>query len=120
MAKHGVTEFLQWVDDVSRQFVELETDFLIVLDRDGKIIDVNPAFEELMNCCKTDVIGTPMSRIVLMNDWAIFFRSFTDTHYPTFRLLRRGSGYVRVKNIKFAPRGEQYGGEGLLILRPIQ
>ena len=48
MAKHGVTEFLHIFEDVATTFFDLETDLLIVLDTQGGIERVNPAWESVL------------------------------------------------------------------------
>lgn len=74
----------------------MSPDFFIELDSEGRIDSVNPAFVLATGYTEGDVLHLPISRIVLIDDWAIFFRSFTSDKQPPFRLLHKNSGYVRV------------------------
>lgn len=74
----------------------MSPDFFIELDSEGRIDSVNPAFCAATGYSEGDVLHLPISRIVYIEDWAIFFRSFTSDKQPPFRLLHKDTGYIRV------------------------
>lgn len=116
MAKHGVTEFLRAFEDVSQTFFDIESDLLIVLDERGNISRVNPAFERALNRKESEVLGQGMIRLIRIDDWATFLRSFTSPNQPVVRLLRKDSGEVSVKMIAFRFKGQR----GFLAFRPVR
>lgn len=98
MAKrHGVTEFLRVFEDVGATFFDIETDLLIVLDGQGNIERVNPAFERITGYSESDVLGQGIIRLVKMEDWAVFLRTFTAVTPAPFRMLRKFEGEIAVR-----------------------
>ena len=120
MAKHGVTEFLKTFEDVGTTFFDIERDFLIVLDKDGNVERVNPAFEKALDMTESSMLRQGIIRLVLMDDWAKFMRSFSDVQrQTTFRLLHAGYGVVSVRLIAYRFKATDNGQRGFLILRPV-
>lgn len=120
MAKrHGVTEFLKAFEDVGTTFYDIEHDLLIVLDEQGNISRVNPAFERELGRSEANVLHFEMIRLVHEDDLAAFIRSFDKSleHQPV-RLLKRESGEIRARLVDFKFRRTDEGLRGYLILRP--
>jgi len=113
VAKHGVTEFLNVFHDVGSTFFDIESDLLIVLDKTGNIERVNPAFERELGRTEAEVWGMPLIRLVRMDDWARFLRTFTAIHPEPVRLMKKGEGeiVVTLAGCRFRQ------GRGFLILR---
>lgn len=101
MRKRGVTEFLRAFEDVGATFFDIEEDLLIVLDETGNVERVNPAFEKILNRRESEVLGLGLIRLICIDDWATFLRSFTSPHPPAVRLLKKESGEVLVRMIAF-------------------
>ena len=99
MVKHGVTEFLQIFESIGRQFFDLETDLLIVLDETGAIERVNPAFERITGYAESDVLRVPIIKIIDNRDWSKFLNSFSVKNPEPFRVLKKNSGTVEVRLI---------------------
>lgn len=99
-SKHSVTEFLWAFQNRAQKFYDMSPDFFIELDSEGRIDSVNPSFCLVLGYTEGDVLHLPISRIVLIDDWAVFFRSFTNDKQPPFRLLHKHAGYVRVMMAK--------------------
>jgi PAS domain S-box-containing protein len=120
MPKHGVTEFLATFQDVGTTFFDIERDLLIVLDHDGNVERVNPAFEKVLGRTESEVLGQAIIRLVVMEDWAQFMHSFDYiTRAATFRLLHRDAGLVNVRLIAYRFKKMDAGQRGFLILRPL-
>ena len=116
MAKHGVTEFLRAFEDVGATFFQIETDLLICLDEKGNISRVNPAFEKALGRAESEVLGQGLMRVIAIDDWASFLRSFTSVNPAPVRMLRKDSGEVTVKLIAFRFRASR----GYLAFRPVK
>jgi PAS domain S-box-containing protein len=116
MARRGVTEFLRAFEDVGQTFFDIESDLLIVLDEHGNIERVNPAFERLLDRKEADVLGLGMIRLICIDDWATFLRSFTSPNQPAVRMLRREQGEIVVKMIAVRFKGQR----GFLAFRPVR
>lgn len=102
ISRHGVTEFLDAFRHFAFKFYELEPDLLVVLDGDGEIIRVNPAFVEVTGRRERDVQGLSIVRLVAEADLSKFMRSFDlDRDGAAFRLLRAESGTVEVRLVRF-------------------
>lgn len=113
MAKHGVTEFLQVYEGIAGTFFDIESDLLIVLDKQGGIERVNPSWERITGYTESDVLRNAIIHYVDVDDYARFIRGFTESHPEPFRLLHKGGGLVRVRLI--ACRFRQ--GRGFIVLR---
>ena len=103
-------------EDVGAQFFEIETDLLIVLDAHGNISRVNPAFEQALERKESEVLGLGMIRLIRVDDWATFLRSFTSPHPPPVRLLKKDAGEIVVKMIAFRFKGQR----GFIAFRPVK
>ena len=123
MAQHGVTEFLRTFSGDNQIFFDQELDLLIVLDANGNIKRVNPAFERVLGRAEAEVLGVPIVGLVHLADMAKSMHSFSliKSVYP-FRLLKKGSGAVLVELLafKFKRMENDAGRRGFLILRPIR
>jgi PAS domain-containing protein len=120
VVKHGVTEFLQTFQDVGTTFFDIERDYLIVLDGEGNIKRVNPAFEKGLKRDESSVLKQGIIRLVLMDDWAKFMHSFDPIQHETiFRMLRAEQGVVSVRLIAYRFRRVGEEQHGYLILRPL-
>lgn len=97
------------------QFFNLETDLLVVLDEQGNIARVNPAFEQTLGYREANVLGVSLISLVSVNDWAAFIKSFNAPHPPVFRLLHSVSGESEVRLV--AARFRQ--GRGFLVMRTV-
>ena len=113
MAKRGLTGFLSVFEDIGRQFYDLETDLLVMLDEQGLIEDVNPAFEAELGRTKIEVLGTPLMRLIHIGDLAEFIREFYEPRSRLFRMLKKDSGEIVVRLIACRFRK----GQGYIILR---
>lgn len=121
MARHGVTEFLQTFEDVGIQFFDIETDILIVLDEQGNIDRVNPAFERILNRTEPDVLGEPVIRLIFSGDWSKFLNAFSDMQRGNmFHLLHRDAGMIRVQLTAYKFKPTEAGRRGYLVLRPVR
>lgn len=119
MVKHGVTEFLSVFSDVGATFFNLESDLLIVLDEDGNISRVNPAFETTLGWAESNVLGQGIIRLVWMEDWAKFMHAFDVQQRNTvFHLLHSEQGVVSVNLIAYRFKRTDAGQRGYLVLRP--
>ena len=112
----GVTEFLRAFEDVGQTFFDIESDLLIVLDEQGNIERVNPAFEQALNRKESEVLGLGMIRLICIDDWATFLRSFTSPNPPAVRLLKRDCGEIVVKMIAFRFKSQR----GFLAFRRVR
>ena len=74
-------------EDVGQQFFKIETDFLIVLDEHGNIERVNPSFERETGYAESEVLGSGMIRMIVMEDWGKFLNAFTALNPEPFHLL---------------------------------
>ena len=121
--QHGVTEFLRTFSGETQIFFDAELDLLIVLDANGNVKRVNPAFERVLGRDESEVLGVPIVGLVHLVDMAKFMHSFSliKSVYP-FRLLKKSSGAVLVELIafKFKRMDNDTGRRGFLILRPIR
>ncbi len=121
MAKHGVTEFLSTFQDVGIAFFDIETDILIVLDEQGNIDRVNPAFERILNRAEPDILGEPIIRLVFGNDWSKFLNAFSELQKGNkFHLLHKDAGLIKVQLTAYRFRQTTLGQRGYLVLRPIK
>jgi len=112
----GVTAFLRAFEDVGRTFFDIESDLFIVLDEHGNIERVNPAFERALDRKEAEVLGLGMIRLICIDDWAMFLRSFTSPNPPPVRLLRKESGEIAVRMIAFRFKGQR----GFLAFRQVR
>lgn len=115
MARRGVTEFLNVFQDVGTTFFDIESDLLVVLDGQGNIERVNPAFERMLGYSESDVLGMAIIRLVKMDDWAAFLRTFTSTNPAPVRLLCKGQGEIGVRLVACRFKTQR----GYIALRPI-
>lgn len=121
MARHGVTEFLSTFSDVGIQFFDIETDILIVLDEQGNIDRVNPAFEKILARSEPDVLGEPVIRLIFSGDWSKFLNSFNDMQRGNvFHLLHKDAGMIRVQLTAYKFKPTDTGRRGYLVLRPVK
>ena len=88
---------------------------MVVLDKVGNIERVNPAFERALDRTEREVLGVPLIRLVRMDDWARFLRTFTAVHPEPVRLLKKNEGEitVRLAGCRFRQ------GRGFLIFREV-
>jgi len=115
VSKHGVTEFLALFADVGTTFFDIESDLLIVLDGQGGIERVNPAFERTLDRIESEVLRVPIIQLIDANDWAKFIRGFTEIHPEAVRMLRKGNGDVLVRLVACRFKG----GRGFIVLRKV-
>lgn len=118
----SVTRFLRAFNSYSQKFFEMEPDLEIVLDAQGNIIKVNPAFERALGYAEHEVRGTHIGQLVHTSDTAKFIRSFSlVSGVYSFRLLQRGGGDVEVTmmNAQFVRVLNESGRECFLILRTV-
>lgn len=121
MSRRSVTQFLKAFNSYSQKFFEMEPDLQIVLDAQGNIIKVNPAFERLLGYAEHEVKGIHIGALVHGDDTAKFIRSFSlISGLYSFRLLRHSGGEVEVSMIasQFVRVLDEAGRECFLILRP--
>lgn len=121
--KRGVTDFLNTLESDSQILFEAEPDIMIVLDAQGNIKRVNPAFERALNRHEHEVLGLPIVALVHIQDMARFIRAFsTESGAGPFRMLRRNSGAVEMVLVAFKFRrvNDNQGRRGFLILRPMR
>lgn len=105
MAKRrGVTQYLDIMASVYATFYDIAPDMLIVLDDNGLIERVNPAFEKATGYAEQDVIGSIITRVII----------FDDKDLP-LRLLHKDSGEIKCRVVASRFRG----GKVYLVLRPI-
>lgn len=116
MARHGVTEFLRAFEDIGQTFFDIERDLLIVLNEHGDIERVNPAFERALGRKESETLGLGMIRLICIDDWATFLRSFTMQDPPAVRLLKKEQGEVIVKMIAYRFKAQR----GFLAFRPVK
>ncbi len=105
--RHGVTEFLQVFEDFGQQFFSLETDMLVMLDRNGNICRVNPAFETLTGYAESDVLGHGVTHFVDLNDLGKFLNAFTAVKPSPFRMLHKGGGLVTMRLVSWRHRANK-------------
>jgi PAS domain-containing protein len=93
----GVTAFLNSLDSTMRAFFDAETHLLILLDRNGCIARVNPAFEYWLDRAERDVLGKEFVALLYGPDLTIFIHAFDKrcADQP-FHLLHREAGTVAV------------------------
>jgi PAS domain S-box-containing protein len=118
--KHGVTAFLRAFKNEHLVFFDAETDWLITLDEVGRIVDVNPAFEEKLARSKAQVIYHEIIQFVSEDDLARFIHAF-DKSRPSepIHFLKRDQGDVTVTMVNFVfQKNEDDKLFGYLILRP--
>ncbi len=120
MAKHSVTAFLQAFKEEHLIFFDAETDFLITVDEVGRIIDVNPAFEEKLERTRAQILYHEVIQFVSEDDLARFIHAFDKSRSPEpFHFLKRNAGEVTVTMVNFVflknEKGKLFG---YLILRP--
>jgi len=121
MPRHGVTDFLTAFQDVTTTFFSVETDLLVVLDEQGDIERVNPAFEKILNRPEREVIGRPIIVFVYAEDFAKFMRAFNSIkHAEPFRLLHRNYGVVAVRLVAYRFKKSVEIQRGFLVLRPVR
>lgn len=119
----SVTRFLRAFNSYSQKFFEMESDYEIVLDAQGNIVKVNPAFEKGLRYAEYEVKGIHISQLIHMNDTAKFIRSFSLVPgVYSFRMLKHGGGDVEVAmiNAQFVRMLDERGRECFLILRPVK
>ncbi len=110
--RRGVTQFLSAFNDIHVKFADLETDLWIWLDKDGHIKRVWPGFTRALGYTEQDVAGIGITRLVDVNDLAIFIKNFSwyDTkERRPFRMYHKGGGevWMRLITVGFA-RGEAH------------
>lgn len=101
----------------------MESDLQIVLDAQGNIVKVNPAFEKALGYQEHEVRGVHISDLVHGSDTAKFIRSFSlISGVYSFRLLHRGGGDVEVSMVaaQFVRVLDEGGRECFLILRTVK
>lgn len=115
--RRGVTDFLRIFEVVGATFFDIEEDLLVVLDEQGNISRVNPAFQKALNYHEADVFGVPLIQLVHADDWAKFIKAF-NWHGPPqpFRLLRSTAGEMAVNLIAVRFRN----GKGYLVMRSVE
>ena len=113
--RRGVTEFLSIFQDVGATFFDIESDLLIVLDKDGNIDRINPAFEKALNRTEAEVLGMGIIRFVMVDDWAKFIRGFSATHPEAVRMLCKESGEIMVRLVACRFKA----GRGFIVLRKV-
>lgn len=119
----SVTRFLRAFNSYSQKFFEMEPDLEIVLDAQGNIIKVNPAFEKTLGRAEHEVRGVHIGQLINENDTAKFIRSFSlVSGVYSFRMLQRGGGNVEVTmiNAQFVRVLDESGRECFLILRAVK
>jgi PAS domain-containing protein len=116
VAKRGVTEFLRAFEDVGQTFFDIESDLLIVLNEHGNIERVNPAFERALERKEAEVLGLGMMRLICIDDWATFLRSFTSPDPPPVRILKREQGEIVCRMIAFRFKNQR----GFLAFRRVR
>lgn len=108
-------------EDIGATFFDAETDLLIVLDEEGNISRVNPAFERALGRKEINVLHSEMLRLIDENDLARFINSFdATTKAQPVRLLKREKGTITATLIAYRFRRTDEGLRGYLILRPEQ
>jgi PAS domain S-box-containing protein len=116
VSKHGVTEFLRVFEDTTTVFFNIETDLLVVLDENGDINRVNPAFTRNLGYEETDVLRMPIIRLVRSEDWSAFLNAFTAPEPKPFRMLHQGEGEITVRLIAVRFKS----GRGFIVLRKMR
>lgn len=122
-ARRSVTQFLRAFNSYAQRFFEMEPDLEIVLDAQGNIIKVNPAFEKVLGYAEHEVRGTHIGQLIHGNDTAKFIRSFSlISGVYSFRMLQRGGGDVEVTMLRaqFVKVLDEDGRECFLILRTVR
>jgi PAS domain S-box-containing protein len=116
VVKHGVTEFLNVFQDLGIQFFDLETDLLVMLDDQGNIERVNPAWSRALGYAEADMLGRGLARFVLMDDLSKFLNAFTSVTPQPFRLLHCEHGEVRARLVAWRHQNRH----SYIILRSIR
>lgn len=100
VVKHGVTEFLSIFQGTGATFSDLEPDLLVVLDRNGAIKWVNPAFEKATGYTEYESIGRSLSFCISMTD--------LENMSPRFHFLKKGGGTVKCETVAWRYRNQQH------------
>jgi PAS domain S-box-containing protein len=117
--RHGVTTFLSAMADDNSTIIELMPDLVIVIDHDGNIRKVNSAFERTLGYKRSEMYGSGIARIVVVEDLSNFIKAFSEfvpSDPQPFRLYHKDYGVVAFKLIKWAHRR----GRSFIFLRRVK
>ena len=102
-------------EDVGATFFDIETDLLIVLDENGDIERVNPAFTRVLGYSESEVLRVQLLRLIPSNDWSAFLNAFTAPQPKAFRVMCKEQGEVTVRLVAVRFRAMR----GFIVLRRV-
>lgn len=95
--KRGVTEYLDVFQNTGAVFFDIEPDLLIVVDGQGNIERVNPAFERATGYHEADIRNTPVIQLARPEAY----------HPKILCVLHKNGGIVRCKLVAYRHRAQR-------------